>query len=265
MKTVVITGSTRGIGYGLAEAFLELGCQVVVSSRKQEAVDRAISRLSADHPHDNILGCLCDMTRIEQVQALWDASTSRFGQVDLWINNAGLGHFPRDWRQMPAEEIQAVVETNVIGAMYGARVALYGMREQGFGALYSLEGLGSDGRKVRGMTLYGSTKSALSYFTDCLAREVRRTGILVGALRPGMVATDMVTKPYEGKLEEWAKVRGIFNILTDRVETVTPWLARKMLKNKKNGVRINWFTTRKMIGRFLAAPFHKRDVFPPMD
>jgi len=76
-----------------------------------------------------------------------------------------------------------------------------------------------------------------------------------------MVATDMLTRPYESKPEEWAKLKGLFNILSDRVETVTPWLTRKMLENKKNGVRITWLTNRKLIWRFLTAPIRKRDVF----
>ena len=261
MKTVMITGSTRGIGYGLADAFLELGCQVIVSSRTPEGIKQAIERLSEVRGEKHLLGRTCEVTDFDQLQTLWDTALSHFGKVDIWINNAGLGHSPRDWWQMPPEEIRAVVETNVIGAMYGARVALAGMRKQGFGALYNLEGMGSDGRKVAGMTLYGSTKRALGYLTDSLVREVKGTTIIVVALRPGMVATDMVTRSYESKPEEWAKVKGLFNILSDRVETVTPWLARKVLINRKNGARIAWLTKRKLIWRFLTAPIRKRDVF----
>jgi DICT domain-containing protein len=84
----------------------------------------------------------------------------------------------------------------------------------------------------------------------------------VGALRPGMVLTDLVTGQYEGRPEEeWQDAKRIFNILADRVETVTPWLAQKVLANQRSGVRITWLTRRKVMGRFLAAPFHKRDLF----
>jgi NAD(P)-dependent dehydrogenase (short-subunit alcohol dehydrogenase family) len=64
-----------------------------------------------------------------------------------------------------------LVRTNVLGAMYGARVALRGMLEQGYGALYNLEGLGSSGNWMKGLTLYGSSKAALRYLTDAWARE----------------------------------------------------------------------------------------------
>jgi NADP-dependent 3-hydroxy acid dehydrogenase YdfG len=158
-------------------------------------------------------------------------------------------------------QIQAVVETNVAGAMHGAKVALRGLLEQGSGSLYNMEGLGSDGRKVAGLTLYGSTKYSLRYLTDALVEETRDTPVLVGALRPGMVVTDLLTEQYKERPEDWERAKRIFNILADRVETITPWLAQKVLANNKTGVRITWLTGPRIIGRFLAAPFRRRDLF----
>jgi len=261
VQVIVITGSTRGIGYGLADSFLALGCAVTVSGRTSEAVEKAVAELSAKHQAERVFGQPCDVTDFEQVQALWDAAHVHFGKIDIWVNNAGLGHSQMDFWRIPAERIQAVVSVNVIGAMYGAKVALRGMLEQGFGSIYSLEGLGSDGRKVEGMTLYGATKAALYYLDESLARETKGTPVLVGALRPGMVLTDLVMKQYEDHPEELEKVKRIFNLITDRVETVTPWLARKMLANDKNGACISWLPWWKVTARFLAAPFRKRDLF----
>ena len=88
MKTVVVTGSTRGIGHGLADAFLARGCCVVVSSRRPDAVEAAVTGLSAKHEPQRVFGQPCDVRRFEQVQALWDAARARFGSVQIWINNA---------------------------------------------------------------------------------------------------------------------------------------------------------------------------------
>ena len=261
MKSIVITGSTQGIGYGLADEFLALGCKVAVSGRAPDRVERATAALSARHSPDSIFGCVCDVTHADQVQALWDAAQARFGQVDIWINNAGLGNLQSDFWEISPEEMQTVVATNVLGAMYGARVAIRGMLAQGFGALYNVEGLGSDGRRVEGLALYGTTKRALAYLTDSLIAETKGTPVLVGALRPGMVMTRLLTQQYQGHPEEWAKVERIFSILADRVETVTPWFARQVLANNKHGVRIKWLTGPKLMGRFLTAPFHKRDLW----
>ena len=234
MKIIVVTGSTRGIGYGLADSFLALGCAVTVSGRTPEAVEKAVTELSAKHQADRVFGQPCDVTDFDQVQALWDAAKARFDKVDIWINNAGLSNPQMDFWELPPERIQAVVSTNLIGAMYGSRVALRGMIDQGFGGLYNMEGLGSDGRKVDGLALYGTTKSGLRYLDESLAQETKGTSVLAGALSPGMVVTDFLTKQYENRPpEDWENAKRVFNILADRVETVTPWMAQRVLANDK--------------------------------
>ena len=155
-----------------------------------------------------------------------------------------------------------MVSTNLTGAMYGTKVALRGMLEQGSGAVYNMEGLGSDGRKVEGLALYGSTKAGLRYLDECLAKATQGTPVLVGALRPGLVVTDFLTRQYEDRPpEDWERAKRMFNIIADRVEAVTPWLAQQVLANDKTGARISWLSRRKVIGRFLTAPFSKRNVF----
>jgi NAD(P)-dependent dehydrogenase (short-subunit alcohol dehydrogenase family) len=261
MTAIVITGSTRGIGFGLSDAFLERGCRLTISGRTQEAIDRAVAALSARHGTDRLHGYPCDVTDFEQVQALWDAAREHWGRVDMWINNAGIAHAQAPLWKQPAEEIAAVVETNLIGAMYGAKVAMKGMLAQGSGSIYNMEGLGSGGRRVEGLTAYGSTKAALTYLTDAMVQEAKGTPVIAGAIRPGMVATDMLTQQYKEHPERWEEAKRIFNILADRVETVAPWIADRVLANTKNGARIQWLSRGKVMGRFLTAPFAKRDVF----
>lgn len=82
-----------------------------------------------------------------------------------------------------------------------------------------------------------------------------------GALQPGMVATDLIVRHYTGKPEEWKKVERLFNILSDRVETVAPWLVGKMLANKRNGARFKWFTARKAAWRFSTSLLVRRAIY----
>jgi NAD(P)-dependent dehydrogenase (short-subunit alcohol dehydrogenase family) len=260
MDVVVVTGSTRGIGYGLAEAFLDLGCAVVVNGRSRESVDRAVVRLAEVYDGGRVIGHPADVGHYAAVQGLWDAAVGRFDRVDIWINNAGLGNPQLDFWEHPPARIESVVSANVLGAMFGARIALRGMLDQGGGSLYNMEGLGSDGRTVPGLTLYGTTKAGLRYFTDGLIAETRETPVRVGAISPGMVVTDLLTGQYEKDSEAWRRARRIFNILADRVETVAPWVARKVLANREHGARIRWLTTPKVIWRFASSPFHDRDV-----
>jgi NAD(P)-dependent dehydrogenase (short-subunit alcohol dehydrogenase family) len=207
------------------------------------------------------MGFACDVTKFEQVQALWNAAKVRFGKVDIWINNAGINAGQIPFWQLRPDHIQSGVETNLIGAMNGAAVAIGGMLEQGSGAVYSMEGLGSNGRRIKGLTLYGTTKYGLAYLTDALAGETRGTPVIVGAIRPGMVVTDLLTKPFEGKPAEWERAKKVFNVLAERIETVTPWIADKVLANSKAGIRIQWLTPSRIGFCVLRALFSKRDLF----
>jgi NAD(P)-dependent dehydrogenase (short-subunit alcohol dehydrogenase family) len=262
MKSIVITGSTRGIGLGLADAFLARGCQVMISGREQASVDRAVSSLAKLYPAGQVAGQACDVSDFAQVERLWAAAAARFGKIDIWINNAGIGNTPIPFWELSPAKMQQVVNTNVLGAMYGSAVALRGMRKQGSGSLYNMEGYGSrdSGRLVNGLALYGTTKAALAFLNTSLIDEVKNTPVIVGRLQPGMVVTDLLTTQRTGDPAEWERSKRVFNILADRVETVTPWLAERVLSNTKNGARISWINPLKIFFRFLTAPVTKRKV-----
>jgi NAD(P)-dependent dehydrogenase (short-subunit alcohol dehydrogenase family) len=260
-KVIVITGSTRGIGYGLAEAFLERGCKVVICGRSQANLDQAVRRFQDRYSVVNVFGVVCDVGNYPELENLWNTAIDHFGQVDIWINNAGIAHELGLVEDFSEEMIDNVVTTNLTGMIFGSKAALIGMRRQGFGSIYNMEGLGSDGNhRVRGLTLYATTKAALRYFNDSLMDEVKDTAVMVGALAPGMVVTDLLLGQRNPADADEHAAKRIFNILADKVETVTPWLADKILANTKNGVRIKWMTSSKATWRFLSAPFVKRNV-----
>jgi NAD(P)-dependent dehydrogenase (short-subunit alcohol dehydrogenase family) len=261
MKVVVITGSSRGIGFGLAEAFLARGCSVVISGSSEESTRAAIEQLTSRVQTDHIQGTVCDVRDYQQVKTLWTSAITRFGKVDIWINNAGLSGPVLELRDQSPKDYRTVLDTNLLGVIHGSQVALKGMLDQGFGAIYSMEGMGSDGRMHEGMTIYGMTKYGLKYFNDALAKETRSTPVIVGALRPGMVVTDLIVDQYKDRPDDWNQVKGIFNLIADRVEKVTPWLVDQILANKKNGARINYTSTWVLLWRMLTKPFTRRDIF----
>jgi len=261
MKTIVITGSTRGIGAGLAKEFLALGCRVVVSGRTEQSVTEALASLNDNYSADRVVGLTCDVASCQDVQALWDQSVETFGPIDVWINNAGISHPQlKPWEQT-LDRTKAIVDTNILGTFYGARVAIAGMLKQGHGSLYNMEGLGSAGRHVEGTALYATTKAAIRYYTDALVLETKGTPVIVGAISPGMVMTDLILEGLDQTDPDWPRAKRIFNILADRVETVTPWIAKRVLANAKSGARINWLTPFKAFSRFALAPFRKRELF----
>ena len=261
MKSIVITGSTRGIGYGLAESFLTRNCSVMVSGRSREGVDNAIGELRSEHTENRVFGHPCDVRDPEQLKALWDEAMSRFGKIDIWINNAGLsGPQMMTWELAP-EQVQEVVDTNILGVIFGSQIAVRGMLDQGYGNIYNMEGMGGDGRMHEGLIPYGMTKYGVNYFTRGLVKETKGKSLIVGSIRPGMVLTSFLTDQYKDRPEEFEKAKRIFNIIVNRVEDVVPWLAQKILENDKHGICISYMSRWKFLFRFLSAPFTKRDIF----
>lgn len=260
MKHVVITGSTRGIGYGLADAFLAQGCAVVINGRSPQSVAQASQQLAEQHGRERLHGFAADVAVLAEVEALWDAAQTRFGAVDIWINNAGLGHDMLSLWDIPPERVETIVRANILGTAFGSRVAVRRMLQQGHGQLYNMEGFGSNGSTRWGLSIYGTSKAAVHYLTEALIDETKETAVQVGSLRPGMVATDLLLDPVINDPAALARSRRVFNILADRVEAVTPWLVEKMLANEKHGAHIQWLTTPRLIWRFLSAPFSKREL-----
>jgi len=259
-RVVVVTGGTRGIGLGLAKAFLAKGCKVAICGRSETSVQRALEELA---PLGEVHGFPCDVSDPKQVQAFWDSATASFGRVDIWINNAGVMHSLTEFSGASTEEIRSVVDVNLLGTLYGTHVAMRGMREQqGGGFVFLMEGLGSDGKTRAHHTLYGTTKSAVRYLFKSLVDEAADGPVRIGSISPGIVVTDLLMDVYEDRPEdEVQRVKRVFNILADRVETVAPWIAEQVLSAGNNGATITWLTGLTAFGRFMTAPFHKRDLF----
>lgn len=254
LKHVVITGSTRGIGYGLATEFLKAGCKVTINGTTQESVDKALINLKEYIPN-HLIGFPAKVEELDDVEKLWDFSQKHFGKVDIWINNAGIDQERKLFWEMGQAEYEKVIHTNLLGVLNGSNVAFRHMLEYGSGQIFNMEGFGSNGMMREKMTIYGTSKSAISYFTRSLAIEAKNTNVKVGTLSPGMVATDFLRK----SLDE--QNRKIYNILGDKVEPVTRFLAKRVLENQKNGANIQWLTKPKVMWRFMSSSFVKRDIF----
>lgn len=261
MKTVVITGSTRGIGRGLADNFLARGCKVVVSGRQQAAVDAVVAQLAARHGAGQVAGKACEVTAVKQLQALWDAAASQFGRVDVWINNAGISAPRQPLRETDPAVLARIAAVNLGGVLLANRIALAGMAAQGGGQIWNMEGFGSGGQMQPGMCAYGATKRAVNYINQALQKEVKGSPVQVCTLSPGIVVTDLLVGDYDTASPEWEKSRKIFNILGDTVETVTPFLVDGILRTNRSGAKVAWLTTGKALRRFMGAGFNKRDLF----
>lgn len=261
---VVITGSTQGIGLGLAREFLRRGHDVMISSRRPQAVDRVVAELRSEFPERKIVGRVCDVGDYGQVQNLWDRSAELLGSVDIWVNNAGVETGADLFYRQDRNSIAATIATNLTGMMYCCQVAINGMYRQGGGRIFNMEGFGSNDMVRPGVSVYGTTKRALRYFTKALVAELRGSPVKVCYLSPGIVITDLLVPPPEKRDARWEQSKKILNLLADTVETVTPFLVDGMLQVTEGGQAVRWLTPGKVVRRKLQSYFKKRDIFTPM-
>ena len=258
MAVVVITGSTRGIGRGLAEAFAARGHSVVVSGRNSAEVEQAAAAIPAAS------GLAADVSDPASVQALWDYAAARHPKVDIWINNAGFAITHKWTKDLSLDELRAMSDANTFGGINGTQVALAGMAKQGGGWIYTVLGGGSDGRQRDRFGGYGMTKIALKYYTDAMIRELKDSPVNIGTILPGILMSDgFMREARQLDPALWPKFSRQLDMLADRVDTVGPWLAEHVLEGGQHGRTIRWLTNGKITGRMLAGMFgKKRGVVP---
>ena len=185
-KRAIVTGSTRGIGLAVAQALLDQGVHVVISSRHQTDIDRTRSSL-VKPAGTRVPGYLCDVRDAAQVQALVGYAVESLGGVDILVNNAGIGIF-RSVAEMQPEEWRAVLATNLDGVFYACHFAIPELRKGEGGFIINISSLAGK-NAFPGGGAYNASKFALTGFSEALMQEVRYQNIRVAYIMPGSVAT----------------------------------------------------------------------------
>lgn len=266
MKTVVITGSARGFGYSMAQEFRKNNFNVVLSDINQQGLSLAQQELEKIASDAKVASFVCDVSSHDALQALWDQAKAEFGAVDIWINNAGVNQPDKPIFELSQKEVDFLLDIDLKGSIYGSKIAFKNMREQGYGQIYNVEGYGSNDAMMTGLTLYGTAKRAITYFTQALAKESKQlTGdkVCVCRLTPGIMITNFIKSANGGvtKIELPEKTKKVYNILGDYPETIASYVVPKMIKNTKNNAKIVWLTNGRAFRRFMFAGFNKRDFF----
>ena len=266
MKTAVITGSTRGLGFEMAKLFRQAGWNLVVNGVSEPRLEQAVQALRALNGAGEVEGCRGSVASTEELQGLVDFASQRFGAIDIWINNAGVNQPMKAIWELSEQEIDAILDIDLRGAVMGSRLAAIQMGKQPQGGfIYNLEGYGSNDAMMLGLNLYGTSKRAVTHFTQAFAKELEERGskVKAGRLSPGIMITDFTVKALGGKesiaLPE--KTKKVYNILGDYPDVVAAHLVRNMLTNTRNNAKIEWLTGGKAAWRFMTAAFNKRDFF----
>ena len=261
MKNVVITGSTRGIGLAMAKEFLKAGCQVTLSGRHNVISDTLLKDLEVFGNQTHYVPC--NVKSKSDVETLWHVASEKCGRIDIWINNAGQNSPHEYCYDIESSYVDALIDTNMKGVIFGSQVAAKNMLTQGGGQIWNMEGLGSNDMIQEKTILYGTTKRALTYFTKGLAKELKNTAVKAARLSPGMMLTDFITKTPDGFESAVLKDKNfqfIFNVLGDKPETVASFFIPRILGNTKNDAHVVWLTNMKIMWRFLTIPFVKRHL-----
>jgi 3-oxoacyl-[acyl-carrier protein] reductase len=186
-RVAIVTGGSRGIGAAIAGLLAEHGAAVVVSARDADRLQRAVREL--EERGASALGVVADAGQREDADRLVEAARTRFGRLDLLVNNAGI---TRDGLliRMKDEDWDRVMETNLRGAFLMTRAAAKVMVRQRSGRIVNIaSAAGAMGNP--GQTNYSAAKAGLIGLTKATARELAHWGILVNAVAPGLIETDM--------------------------------------------------------------------------
>ncbi len=186
-KIAIVTGGTKGIGRGIAEALVREGVSVCLSARHQNEINDAVLQLN-ELQGGRASGFVCDVRDYEQVKALIDHTVKELGGLDLLINNAGIGKFQTVEETSP-EDFRAVLETNVCGVFYCCHEAIPQMKKRGGGYIINISSLAGVNAHPR-MAAYNASKFGLNGFSEALMQEVRHDNIKVSYIMPGSVNTE---------------------------------------------------------------------------
>jgi NAD(P)-dependent dehydrogenase (short-subunit alcohol dehydrogenase family) len=186
-RVAVITGGSRGIGRGIAEAFATQGAAVVISGKSKEKGEQALDEMGAG---DRAMFVPTDVRRQEDVNNLIDQAAKRYGSVDILVNNAGGSDRFALVHEMTDEAWQNALDFNLNAAFWGTRRALRYMLERGWGRIINISSVEGKQANKAAVAHYITNKHALNGLTKAVAFEYGTQGITCNAICPGAIETD---------------------------------------------------------------------------
>jgi 3-hydroxybutyrate dehydrogenase len=195
-KTAVVTGSTSGIGLGIAKALAEQGANIVMNGFGEK--DAAIAEVKAFGVEVEYHGA--DMSKPAEIEDMMNMAEKRFGGVDILVNNAGIQHVA-NVEDFPVDRWDAIIAINLSSAFHTSRMALPGMKKRNWGRiinLASVHGLVGSAQK----SAYVAAKHGIVGLTKVTALETAQTGVTCNAICPGWVLTPLVQKQVDARAEK---------------------------------------------------------------
>lgn len=186
-KVALITGGTKGIGYGIAEALLNQGFKVAITGRDQESTEVVAKELASKTNSENaVIGLEADVRQLESQEKAVKATLDAFGQLDLVVANAGLGYFG-SIEDLTVDQWNAVIDTNLTGVFNSIKASVDALKESKgyYITISSLAGTNF----FAGGSAYNASKFGVTGFTQAVMLDLRKYGIKVSTIMPGSVST----------------------------------------------------------------------------
>jgi len=199
-QVCLVTGGTRGIGRAIARMLLKEGAAVAICGQRQETVDRAVGELAAE-TSGKVKGKAADVRNHEQVADLFRFVDAELGALDVLVNNAGIGIF-RHVRELSLDEWKATLETNLYGAFYCSREALFRFGTMNSGYIVNIGSM-AGANAFAGGAAYNASKFGLTGFTEAMMQDVRSENVRVSYIMPGSVATEFGGHPDGADWKIW--------------------------------------------------------------
>jgi len=190
-NTVVVTGASRGIGAEIARAFARQKCKLVLCGRNKELLKEVAA--SCELSGKSITTIVADVRKPAGMKKIVDTAYKKFGTVNIFVNNAGVG-YRRSIVEVAEAEYDATFDTNLKAVFLSFKELIPRMKEQGGGQIINVSSRAAR-KNDPGLAVYAASKAALNKLSECVAGEVRGDNIKICVVAPGYTATDLVSKP----------------------------------------------------------------------
>ncbi len=197
MKVALITGGSKGIGYGIAEALLKAGYKVAITSRTIDSANQAAANLVT---HGDVLAIEADVADFNSQQAAINLIVEKWGQLDVLIANAGIGHFaPID--ELDIDLWKETIDTNLTGVFYSIKASVEEIKKNK-GHIFTISSLAGT-NFFAGGSAYNASKFGLTGFTQSVMLDLRKYGVKVSTIMPGSVASHFNDHQPDSENDAW--------------------------------------------------------------
>ncbi|MBZ9650502.1 SDR family oxidoreductase [Psychroflexus montanilacus] len=185
-KVAYITGGSKGIGFGIADALMKQGVNVAITSRSQSSANEAVELLKSSNPETKAIGIEADVRQMASQQNAVDKILKEFGQLDYVIANAGLGHY-HSIEDLTEDQWRETIDTNLTGVFFSIKASVDALKKSK-GYFITISSLAGTNFFAKG-SAYNASKFGLTGFTQAVMLDLRDHGVNVSTIMPGSVAT----------------------------------------------------------------------------